>query len=98
MPAGQSRVKLGKGMAESRQVIGWDADAGIPDRQHQDAPIAVGLELRLDGNPPALRKFEGIRQELHQDLPQADGIRQDSRNMLGFGGDGQAIWSSGSSS
>src|ERR1051326_6399020 len=74
--AREAAVDLAEGAQRGLEVFGRDADAGIADRD-PEAPL---LDRGLDGDASTrLREFDGVREQVDQDLLQATAVGAERR-------------------
>ena len=75
MPAGEGSVHLNERVEDSGQMLRFNACAGVADREKQSAGLLpLGVTAGADEYLSGRRKFDGIAQEVEQDLLQAIGI------------------------
>ena len=83
-PACRRTIALAEGLEDRTLFIGRNADAGIAHREVQNALLADLLEA-IDAHEDftLFGKFDGVAQQVQNNLPQPSGVAQQAGGHLG---------------
>ena len=91
-------IDLGEAFEETVDAIGRDADAGVLDGESENnAVLVAAFEGGADGDGAGGSEFQGVVDEIHEDLANAGGIAHQAARNIGaeITGEGEVLFGGG---
>ena len=86
MSPGAGAIDLAEGGEQVIGQVGWDAAAGILDFEADDSLVGrLGKDSGAEHNFSVVREFDGVSEEIEEDLSDPRGVSREARGNLGRG-------------